>query len=142
MSKTIFKGEMQLLRWSETSAGGATVTFQLANPADLEGFKDITAAKKGMAGQILAAMIVTVDAEAEKKQKPGELCIMACNFCLDPRFQKLIGAHDELDAAELIKENCGIKSRKELDGNEKAARIFMEKFRGPYMELKAQSDKG
>lgn len=146
---TIFRGELQLLRWSETSTGGATVTFQLADVGDLNGFKDLTLAKKGMAGQRIGAIMVQVDDDVEQapapvpvapKVRPGELCIMACTFCADPLFQGWVtltdGAEsqDEESAKAFILMMCGVKSRKELDTDPKATSLFHTLIRGPYME--------
>jgi len=143
---TIFRGELQLLRWSETSTGGATVTFQLADVGDLNGFKDLTLAKKGMAGQRIAAIMVQVDDDAEQspapaapKTKPGELCIMACTFCADRQFQDWLHAQQlgicqtEQHAKDLICGLCSIQSRKELDTNKIAATRFHTLIREPFL---------
>lgn len=141
---TIFRGELQLLRWSETSTGGATVTFQLSDVADLNGFKDLTLAKKGMAGQRIAAIMVQVDDDAEQapapvvqKPQPGMLCIMACTFCADPLFRVWSGKDTEDEAKKLILDVCGVLSRKELDIDQAAARMFHSLIREPFMAWKA-----
>lgn len=59
--KPIFSDEVMLLRWAESNASGATVTFQLCDPAQLEVFKSLTLAKRGQAGQILACVLVPID---------------------------------------------------------------------------------
>ena len=144
---TIFRGEMQLLRWSETSTGGATVTFQLADVGDLNGFKDLTMAKKGMAGQRIAAIMVPVEDEqdlapehpapVEPKQKPGDLCIVACNYCKDPAFLRWVGAIHPNGARQFILDKCLIKSRKDLDTDKMAATRFLTLIREPYMAWRA-----
>ena len=142
---TIFRGELQLLRWSETSTGGATITLQLSDVSDLNGFKDLTLAKKGMAGQRIAAIMVQVDEDAEQtapaapKIKPGELCIMACTFCADRLFQDwAVGATGSEDDAKVYVLNiCGIKSRKELDTDKAAAKRFHTLIREPFMAWKS-----
>ncbi|NHZ94629.1 hypothetical protein [Massilia sp. CCM 8734] len=139
---TIFRGELQLLRWSDTSTGGATVTFQLADVADLDAFKDLTLAKKGMAGQRIAAIMaqVTDDVEQppEEKQRPGMLCIMACNFCAAPDFiDWAIGVTGNADDAKaFVLSTCGIDSRKKLDTDKAAAMRFHSLIREPYMKYK------
>lgn len=147
---TIFRGELQLLRWSETSTGGATVTFQLSDVGDLNGFKDLTLAKKGMAGQRIAAIMVPVEDEQEQgqapkvEQKPGMLCIMACTFCADPEFRQWadsVGAdriESEGDAKLFILRECGVSSRKQLDTDPDATKRFHKLIREPYMTWRAE----
>jgi hypothetical protein len=140
-----FKGEVQLLRWSETSNQGATVTFQLADPSELERFKTMTLAKKGMVGQRLAAVMVEVGDDEKPieqpapKQKPGELCILACTFCADKEFWKWADweredpCTNEAEAKQFILDKCGITSRKELDTSIAAAKVFHEEIRKPFV---------
>lgn len=140
---TIFRGELQLLRWSETSNQGATITFQLSDVRDLDAFKDLTMAKKGMAGQRIAAIMAHVadDVEPvlEPKQRPGELCVMACTFCADPKFWQWADLtseepiEGELGAKEFILNMCGVLSRKELDIHPTAATRFHAKIREPFI---------
>jgi hypothetical protein len=152
-SKEIFSGALQLLRWSETSNQGATVTFQLADPADLERFKDLTMAKKGMAGQIIAAIMKTVDDEEEvandsqpdpdpepEKLKGGELAKLAGMWCESPLFRRWLVVHGGFkdlrsseDAAEVIRSWCVVDSRAQLDHDDEAATRFQKFIRGPYM---------
>jgi len=140
---TIFRGELQLLRWSETSTGGATVTFQLSDVGDLNGFKDLTLAKKGMAGQRIAAIMVPVEDEQEQsvkvEQKPGMLRIMACKFCTDQKFYEWgasLGVDPiagEDDAKRFILRECGVSSRRDLDTDAEAAKRFHKLIREPYV---------
>lgn len=134
----VFQGEVQLLRWSDTSTQGATVTFQLADHGDLERFKSMTLAKKGMAGQRLAVVMVEIGDDEQPvaqapKVRPGELCVMACTFCADPKFWKWTGMPDESAAKELVLGKCGVQSRKELDTNKMAATRFHTLIREPFM---------
>lgn len=139
---TIFRGELQLLRWSETSNAGATVTFQLADVRDLEAFKDLTLAKKGMAGQRIAAIMVQAEDDVEQQkqpeptQRPGMLCIMACTFCADPEFQNWCDVVSEAGAKQRILALCSIGSRKELDSDPIAAQLFHSLIRTPFMKWK------
>lgn len=146
---TIFRGELQLLRWSETSTGGATVTFQLADVGDLDGFKDLTLAKKGMAGQRIGAIMVQVDDDVEQapevvapKVKPGDLCIVACNFCKDPLFWRWVSqsqyeCRTEKHAKEWIYGVCDVESRKDLDTNRIAMTRFLTLIREPFLAWRA-----
>lgn len=73
----------------------------------------------------------------EPKEKPGQLCVMACTFCADKEFQRWLGIDTEEEAKALILEDCRITSRKELDSNYQAGQIFLNVFRGPFMAYKA-----
>lgn len=56
--------ELMLLRWAESSTGGASITFLLPSAADLEPFKAMTTAKGGKAGQrFMAALALLGDDE-------------------------------------------------------------------------------
>lgn len=58
--------EAQLLRWSVTSNGGATLTIQFADEADLEPFKSMTMKAGKIAGQRL---MVAVSKIGEQEQE-------------------------------------------------------------------------
>lgn len=75
---------------------------------------------------------------AEPKEKPGQLCVMACNFCSDHLFLDYFGLRTEEEAKDFLISYCGVSSRKELDSNSEAGRIFLEKIRGPFLEWKRQ----
>lgn len=79
--------------------------------------------------------------QEEPKEKPGQLCVMACKFCADPQFQKWLGVYDEEEAKAMILEDCGIASRKDLDSNHEAAQKFLNDFRGPFMAYRASANK-
>lgn len=135
-----FQGEVQLLRWSETSNQGATITLQLSDASDLERFKTMTLAKGKQAGQRLAAVMVEVGDDEkpviqpeQQKEKPGQLCVMAVNFCKDPMFRQFHNLDDEEEAKDFITGFCGIASRKELDSNKHAADQFLKFIRAPFL---------
>lgn len=139
----IFRGELQLLRWSETSNQGATITFQLSDVRDLDAFKDLTMAKKGMAGQRIAAMMAhvadDVEPTPEPKQRPGELCIMACTFCADKQFWLWCATRNDFTGGEegaklVILNTCGVQSRKEIDTNKTAMARFHTLIREPFIK--------
>lgn len=149
MHTPLFSGELQLLRWSDTSTGGATVTFQLSDVKELDRFKDLTLAKKGMAGQRIAAVMMQYEDDVEppapvvERVKPGMLCIMACTFCADPEFQRWAHTQfgecqSEAEAKQFILNVCGVLSRKELDTEPSAAKRFHAQIREPFMAWKAQ----
>jgi len=75
-------------------------------------------------------------APEEPKEKPGQLCLMACTFCADAEFRKWLGVDTEAEAKELILESCEITSRKELDTNHKAGQWFLSAYRAPFLAWK------
>lgn len=69
----------------------------------------------------------------EPKEKPGQLCVMACTFCADPEFRDWLGASNEDDAKQMILQELRISSRKELDTNHEAGRQFLNEYRNPFV---------
>lgn len=166
-----FQGEVQLLRWSETSNQGATVTLQLADPSDLERFKTMTLAKGKQAGQRLAAVMVEVGddeqpvvqssgrpsqtrmdagspensmpktANPSTSQKPGQLCVMACTFCADPEFWIWAEVSNEDEAKEAILDECRVSSRRDLDTNPDAGARFLQHVRSPFLAWREARNK-
>jgi hypothetical protein len=73
------------------------------------------------------------------KEKPGPLCVMACNFCEDPMFWKWIGSsrpnypsvNDAEGAKKFICELCSVDSRKAIDQSASAA--FHSLIRKPFL---------
>lgn len=86
--------------------------------------------------------IAKQEPEPEPKSKPGELCIMACTFCKDPLFYKWLEAmgnpmaYGVENSRDCILEICEISSRKELDTNNKAAELFHNHIRIPFLAWK------
>jgi hypothetical protein len=153
---TTYQGESQFLAWGDGPAG-PWIKLLLPESDDLEPFRGMTAAKKTMAGQRLAIVIVEIDdqelpktpppIEADKETaKGGELAKLAGRLCADPKFQEWVIEHlatmkpprgeDRLppgeSAAIIVRRVCGIASRAELDHNEDAAVIFHERIRKPW----------
>lgn len=152
-----FQGEIQLLGWSESHNGGAKVTFQLADPSDLEPFKAMTVAKGKTAGQRLACVLVEIGEDEQpvpslqaegdylahnEKAKGGALAKLAGMWCNDPKFWEWINKRghwpllieSEKDAAEFVYASCCIESRAELDANKYAETRFHTLIREPYAE--------
>ena len=72
-----------------------------------------------------------------------DLCIMACVFCRDPKFQFWARLQcgellTEDDARDFICDTCGIASRKDLDTNPAAAEKFHKLIREPFLAWKEQ----
>lgn len=80
----------------------------------------------------------TVAPVAEQKERAGQLCVMACNFCKEPAFWSFIREvhknhiESEAEAKSWLLEACGIESRRELDTNAVAKSYFMP-LRTAYM---------
>lgn len=52
------------------------------------------------------------------------LARVAGQLCTNPRFQAWLGASDADEAAHLLRQRCGVSSRRELDLNKQAAERF------------------
>ncbi len=66
------------------------------------------------------------------RSRPGPLCWLAIGFCQQPAFLQFCRARTEAEAKTFILRTCGVSSRKELDTNPKAARLFHEQVRRPF----------
>lgn len=146
-----FAGEVQLRRWSESNTQGVQVTFALAESADLDKFK-------GLDGKRFMAVLVQigddeqpVDArnsgdvpkpgKSRNDREPlGDLCWRAVQWCKDPEFISWMASLAALPSMteELARNHilllCGVESRKELDTNPEAARLFNQLIRAPYQK--------
>jgi len=145
-----FHGEVQLASWSETHNGGAKIVLWLADPSDLDVFRTLTLRKGNTAGQRFMVAMVEIDDDEQPVQPPpakpepekgGALANLAGMWCDAQEFWLFLRAQrcpcgSAKEAAEIIYHVCKVKSRAELDHNEEAARIFQEKFRGPFMRWK------
>lgn len=96
---------------------------------------------------VAVARIIPEVAQSQARQevtagqmKGGTLSKLAGMFCGDLQFQawmtiKYKNTHiveDETDAALIMRAECGIQSRADLDHNEAAADLFHTEFRLPY----------
>lgn len=154
--KPTFQGEVMLLGWSESHNGGAKVTFQLADPSDLEPFKAMTVAKGKTAGQRLACVLVEIgeDEQPVPQQdqsadlKGGPLAKLAGMWCNEPTFWKWINeqtkwnAYGAEDAAAYVRGVCGVESRAQLDSDCGAAHAFHSMIREPYRVYLAAMEPG
>lgn len=140
-----FQGEVMLAGWSQTHNGGAKVTFWLQDDADLEAFKAMTVAKGKTAGQRLALVAVEIGddeqpitrnrvMEGNQELKGGELAKLAGRLCEDPDFLFWAGVGNSEAAAQWIRSLCGISSRAMLDHDLRAAAIFHQEIRKPFLE--------
>ena len=76
--------------------------------------------------------------EPAERPKGGELAKLAGMLCDNEMFQTFIGATDAETAAEIVRFQCGIQSRAELDHNPDAASHFHDVFRKPFVELEVR----
>ncbi|MFC4275546.1 hypothetical protein [Achromobacter aloeverae] len=72
--------------------------------------------------------------QQDQQLKGGELAKLAGIFCQQPEFWEFAGVPDGECARDWILDICCISSRRELDHNPVAARIFHDLVRKPYME--------
>lgn len=104
--------ELMLVRWAESSNGGASVTFLLADPDELAPFKALTTAKTGKGGQrFMAVLAMLGDDEAPlpvpapgppapcpappPPAKGGPLSQLAGRWCSSSAFQEWVrGVYD------------------------------------------------
>lgn len=149
-----FQGEAQFLAWGDGPAG-PWVKLLLPESDDLAPFRGMTAAKKTMAGQRLAVVVVEIgDDEQPKEPEPssqssplGPLALLAVRWCKEPWFIEWCeekfpnfarwsdkGRGVELACRRLILSVCHIESRKDLDTDRKAADTFHREIREPFME--------
>ena len=70
---------------------------------------------------------------AENVHVGGPLARLAGQWCADPAFQRWLFVGSEAQAAEKVKAFCEVNSRRMLDHDPEAARLFQDIFRGPYM---------
>lgn len=90
--------------------------------------------------------LAALKSASSKSEKPlGPLCQWIVIACQDAAFQRWLSlemgrpVQNEVEAKEIVCNTCGIESRRELDENEAAAKIFHMKVREPYARwLKSQ----
>lgn len=100
----------------------------------------------GAAGA-LAALVKGADiASEEKVDRPGQLCVMACTFCADPKFWEWADKiseeviEGESGAKAFLLEMCRVTSRKHLDTEQMAADRFHKTIRTPYLAWRNQQN--
>jgi hypothetical protein len=107
--RILFQGELQLMRWSESSNTGATVTFWV-HPEDLESFKLLRVRAGKQVGQRIGTVMVEIGDDeaiveqpaptpapttapgAVRYQKPsiGAMGMLAVRWCKDLEFQRWV----------------------------------------------------
>lgn len=152
MTTPIFSDEVQFLGWGD-GPQGPWIKLKLPDSDDLGPFRGMTQAKATMAGQIMACVLVEVTGTetpkpAEPKpDAPVSLCVLAGQWCRDPRFwdwmwwkltakngPNALGEKCEEKAKEVLCLWLSIKTRKELDTNTQAAARFKEHILEPFRD--------
>ncbi len=147
----MFQGEVQFRRYSDTSTQGQQLVFAVHGRDELEAFI-------GKEGKRFMAVLVEIGDDEQPvqeiaKPKPreylGENCYWAVQRCSDPEFQKWIVGNSQYStaysmgtevqasaelAAMVIRQWCGVHSRKELDTNAEAAMKFRTHVIGPWQK--------
>ena len=135
------KLDTQLLRWSETSNGGFTITLLCADEDTArEYFRDKTLRKGKQAGQLFSMALEELDepgnepAPVPRRLAGGPICQRLVLWCDDVLFQEWCGATNKHAAAVWIKETMGVESRKQIDGNNELEKKFHREIRIPFQE--------
>lgn len=66
------------------------------------------------------------------KRTIGPICQWLVFRCKEPEFQEWLKVEGESAAAQEVRTFCRVASRAEIDGNERAERVFNTGIRGPY----------
>ena len=134
------KLDTQLLRWSETSNGGFTITLLCADEDTArEYFRDKTLRKGKQAGQLFAMTIDELDDHGNepmpvpKRFQGGPISrLLIIDWCKSAVFWEWLGVTNEHAAAQRAKNICGVESRNQIDGNAVAELLFHDRIRKPY----------
>jgi hypothetical protein len=129
-----FQGELMLANWRETHSGGATVTFMLADAADLDLFRHMTVKKSNMAGQRFMAVLVEIgDDEKPVRQSLSQQAALMCKGMAFQQFAEYRMGYGstapdlrEKIATDFLRDFCGINSRAELDTDGHAGMLYQQ----------------
>jgi hypothetical protein len=138
---TTYQGEAQLRRYSDTSTQGQQIVLSLPDRESLAQFI-------GLEGKRFAVVFVQigddeqpVPPEPKPRERLGDLCYRAVQWCNDPEFLRWVASHTDLPrpvtaekARQWILMSCGVSSRKDLDLNPEAAAAFRRHIVGPYQK--------
>lgn len=151
-----FSGEVQFAGYNDSNTQGARITFWLPDPDQLAYFRAIVTKKGGKAGQRFMLVLVEIgddeqpvdkaqEAAFERAVKGGPLSQHAGRLCKDADFQRWAAADggdkrsfgyamSEDGARLFIIETCRIKSRTELDHDQRAAQAYETLVRRPFVK--------
>ena len=133
------KLDVQLLNWVETSSGGFVIKLVCADEDTArEYFRDKTLRKGKQAGQLFAMTIDEMDEHGNeplpvpKRFAGGPICQWLVLCCDNPEFQSWSGTANRHAAETWVKQTMCVESRKQIDGNAIAERLFHDCIRKPY----------
>lgn len=130
--------EVMLADWQDNPNSGAWVKFRLPDETHLEIYRGKYRAgrTKGF-GQRYRMILIEINddeapmtPEADETPRPRKLSQIAGALCNNPVFRAWAAdaygdpVPDADAAAQLVRDICGIESRRELDTNEEAAKLF------------------
>lgn len=142
------QGEVQFVTYADSSKGGPRITLRLHDRDELQAF----IGKEGKRFMVVLVEIgedeqpvppVTPPRPAAKRVRMDPLCEWAVLRCGEALFQSWIeerfGPRPPMLSAtayaeRMIKESCGVESRKEFDANPAAAEALHAVIRRPYAE--------
>lgn len=141
-----YHGEVRVVRSSYTSKTGPTITLALHDIDELNKVQ-------GMDGKRYMLALVEIGDDEQpvpsaailEKPKGGSLAKLAGMWCETEEFRSWMIKHNGWavftadEAADCIREVCGIESRAELDSNLEAKERFNRYFRGPYTKYLAST---
>lgn len=114
--------EASSVRLNTMADGTLRITCDVEPRFANDAFKLFSAPGTPMA---LAALEPTkLDDKEPDKPKGGNLSQDAARICDTPEFRAFVKRQGWADAAEFVRQHCGIKSRAELDHDPRAARLF------------------
>lgn len=132
--------EAQLKDYGESANAGCWVSFRVPMPEDLEPFRgQDRSGRNARTGKRYTLMLIELNDQEEHVQnqdpKPRKLSQIAGGLCHDEKFRAWCEEHygepcrNDIEAAQLIREVCGVESRSHLDTNDDAANLFRELLR-------------
>lgn len=136
-----FKGEVMLIGWDEKHNTGRTARFLFDEEGVEHPMKQHTVRRGKQAGTRFMMVLVELQDDdtpidqtkrerLEEAEKGGPVSKNAGILCNDPDFQDYVSiqpgnyTHDEMGAADFVREHCNISSRAQLDHQPQAARRY------------------
>lgn len=144
MNNDVYRSEVMLLGWSDSSNRGRTVTFLLDEEGHEHPFKQYTVKSGKHAGQRfeITVRMLNDDEHVTPDNKQPLLSNTAGMLCRDPQFwqwaneRSFEDVHDEASARTYICNKCVVTSRAELDTDPIAARRFYLEVVTPFNEYR------
>lgn len=122
-----FTEEVMLMGYGESDSSGAWIKLQV-KPEDLDNFR-------GLKGQRFAcALQEFVEGTDELKEEPKVRHPVSQWLgirCAEPVFQEFLGVSNTEEAAQKVRDICGVKSRSEIEASPEAM-IQFNKLRMKY----------